>query len=418
MDTNPAITDNVITLSAEQLTELTNKAVTSATEKAQAEVVKLGADLAEKNKVEMLKNMQNINSNFLTKREPTDESTESLISKALISTFLAKDNRSSGRGVANDFRATAEKLFGNDEILMKAMNASDAAEGGILVRPELSNNVIPYLQNAETFFNDIPTYPMTSGAMTIPKELSGATVSMNGELDVAAESQIAMDDIKLNSKRIDVVFGVSNQLLRSNTNVNILSWLEKTMRRSLIPKLEQQMLTGDGTANQFLGMYNITTGKFNSGGTTPELIGVDLGKLEEWVEGGNIAPSKGTYVMSTRSKNYLKNLSNDLGIFSSYANDVREGKLNGHKLYATNTVLNTYNTDKSRVYFFDAASMVKGVARNFAFEVVPFGTYKNTAGQTVYGLQQDLTVLKLSFEMDFGMFYAKAASVLEAVAWA
>jgi len=420
--TKAAEPETMITLSESQLSEMKK----SIQDKVTAELTPVIKSQIELGYVKE-RNNDNVMPPYISSKEElqgTSDGLEKMIANSVIAAFAAKEGDREGytfKGIKGNIRETADKLFANDVMLSKAiMSTSSGADGGVLITPQTADFIIPFLHNQPSFFNDIPDYPMLGGSLTIPKELSAPLLSWNGDTEAGTVSTITYGDIKLNSKRVDIIVPVSNQLLRYTSPFRVQTEIEKAMRRAMIPGLESAILTGDGTQNHILGIYNTipAANKINSAGTTDANIIDDLGRLRELVEQYNISVDGGAYVMSSRSRNRYMRTRTDLGvpIFAGMPNT-----LDGYKVYTTNTVKNIYNGaletgTSSRIYFFDPTTMIKGVSRNMTLEVHPYGTYVDATRATISGLQRDLTIITLRFEMDFAMPYIQAAAVLEAVA--
>jgi len=424
-------------VTTDEVTKKIDEKVTAETNQIREDIVKQMSDIKvnidsmrEDIKKEFVQSKKNANpfenKSYININEVTNK--DKHLIKTLLACFDAESEKQGKSGVS--FLDTENKsifpknesinnklasAFG-EQYLEKTLQVNNAGSGGYLVTPQVASEVIPYLAAQESFYNEIPTIVMESGHLQIIKETNEPTIYIRNELQSYNDSVLNLNDININTRRVVGSITMTNQMLRYNTIANIDTWVTSKLMRPMITTLEKQFLKGNGIGANMIGMYANAT-KANSAGKTVANVFTDLGWLLESVEGANVMIDNGCFAMTSRSFNYLKHLY-DAGIKARpFADDLAQNRLEGYKAFKTNIISNTINTDKSEVYFFDAAKTIKGISKNMTVNIRPFGMFKDSAGVDQNGAILDTTTIDVSMEVDFGIFYNEAAAVLEAVAW-
>jgi len=333
--------------------------------------------------------------------------------------FDSVEKKKDVRSLASDlYKANPTDI---NERVSKALELSDFANGGALVPSQFMNEVIPYLNANSVFMGKIPQVPMGSGSMTIPKETSASTFYWGGELSTTSkDGSGTYGDIQLSAKKLDAQIVISNSLLRGATSIglDLETQIMTKLTRELAAEMEWKILEGTGSNNQPLGIYNkmASGNKFNSAGTTLANVTADLLGAVEKLEGANIMIENGQWIMSSRSKNYLLNLRNSLGV-AEFAQNLIAGSLYGYAAGYSNYISNAYSSTYSRVYLLDLAKLLLGFSKNLTMNVFPYGTYTDKSGNVQSGITKDTTTIMASVEFDLGMYYNTAAAVIEQVNW-
>lgn len=380
------------------------------------ELKKLTDEAYEKGKKEILDSQKNYGMPVSIENKK-DEGIAAV--RAIKSILLAHDRKISLQK-AGEILVNEEKTGLNDRVA-KALQLSDFTSGGALVPGEFSNEVIPYMYNNSVFLSKIPSKPMPQGSLTIPKETAGATIYWSGELSTnLVESTPQYGNIQLNSKNVAAMVVITNDEIRATNslNLNLEQQIINALTKNLAQSIELQILEGTGASNTPLGVYArmTSTQRANSTGTTLDYISTDVAAAIQRIEANNIMIENGQWVMSSRSKNALLHMRNAFGILE-WAQEVSQGKWFGMNLGYSNYISNTYSSTYSRVYLLDLAKMVLGKSKDLTFEVFPYGNYVDSTGAVQSGIQKDITVIKASMSLDFGMYMTNAAACIEQVSW-
>jgi HK97 family phage major capsid protein len=444
MDDNKVVVDtdnDVVTLSKAQLQEIIDKTTETVTKKADETIVKLGQDLQEKYNADLVKALNKTNpfaqKDYVNQFDPKFDKSD--LAKMLLATFETRSKEKGFRGIETaseremfakgdnkDLQDTFEKMFPESQNLKKELSVSIGSEGGLLVPEALAPTVLPYINEVPSFFNDIPSINMPNGGMTYIKEMSQPQVRFVGELQNKYATTMSFGDVKLNSREAYCQIVISNKLLRTNTVTNVEQFIQSAIMRKFIPELEYQMLKGSGNDNYWLGMYGIASAAGtidNSAGATIANIRKDFASGAESLESntGNIV--NGLAIMSTRSKNFLSQITNSVTETAEFRADIQAGSLFGFKLRPTNVVKNTYLNSiadtgtYSELYLVDASRLIKGITRNMSVRIVPYGTYHDESGVIQSGESKDTTTIYVQMEMDFAALYPKAVAVKEDLNW-
>jgi HK97 family phage major capsid protein len=136
-----------------------------------------------------------------------------LVTRAMLAVAGARQAMSGGRVVSPE--AYAEKVWGKDAAVTKALAAGTLADGGALIGEQMSSDFIELLRPASVFRQLNPVVaPMSEGNLTMPKLTGGAIAGYIGENQPAGKTQQTTGNVKATAKKIAALVPVSNDLIR------------------------------------------------------------------------------------------------------------------------------------------------------------------------------------------------------------
>jgi HK97 family phage major capsid protein len=187
-------------------------------------------------------------------------------------------------------------------------------------------------------------------------------------------------------------------------------------------------LAGGGTAGLWMSNANSTAavgGNFiTSNGTfTLDTAADELAGAINKLDMANVPDSRRIWFMNPRSKNYLYNVRNALGVYV-YRDEMNKGTLLGYPLKTTTQIpANLWNADGSHkdCSFVILAEMDETMlldSMQLELAVSKEGTYVGADGNTYSAFQNDQTLIRAISEHDFQLRHDAAVAVIQFVRWA
>ena len=308
---------------------------------------------------------------------------------------------------------SAKKLYPNSKALhavlgQKTLTASVPADGGFTVPIAFSPDYIKALY-ANTILEKLGVrkVPMPNGNLSIPKMTAKASAYWIGEAEKITSSQAQFGEVNLKAKKLASLTPISNDLLRYNA-VGIDGWIADDLMRNAKVELDDAFLNGTGTAHTPLGLKNVTgvqtwapsSGTALSLKTPTEM----LAKLKS----KNIPMENVKWLLNPMGEAWLEDLAFSSGPFAFPSLD--EGKLKGYEVIESATV--GYNESGSPVtadfWVGDWSQFLWGVGYDISVEMSREGTFADGNGNQISAFQNDLTLVRLITEHDFGVKHPEA----------
>ena len=309
--------------------------------------------------------------------------------------------------------ATAKKLYPNSKALhavlgQKTLTASVPADGGFTVPIAFSPDYIKALY-ANTILEKLGVrkVPMPNGNLSIPKMTAKASAYWIGEAEKITSSQAQFGEVNLKAKKLASLTPISNDLLRYNA-VGIDGWIADDLMRNAKVELDDAFLNGTGTAHTPLGLKNVpgvqtwTPASGTALGLkTPNGM---LAKLKQ----ANIPMENVKWLLNPMGEAWLEDLAFSSGPFAFPSLD--EGKLKGYEVIESATV--GYNESGSPItadfWVGDWSQFLWGVGYDISVEMSREGTFADGNGNQISAFQNDLTLVRLITEHDFGVKHPEA----------
>lgn len=208
--------------------------------------------------------------------------------------------------------------FGNwqgAEFEQKVLLATGSpSAGGYLIPPEYAEGVLEFVR-ARTVFNrlNVTRFTAQSAPFRILKQSGGATAYMIGENADITKSSPSFDQLEINPRKAAALVAISNDLIR-RADPAVEQIVRRDIGQALATLLDKQMLDGDGTGNNLLGVFNtpgVNTLSLGANGGTPSVDTLYDALYEVEKYNGQIT----AWVFHPRTKNTLRKLKNAEGTY-------------------------------------------------------------------------------------------------------
>lgn len=313
----------------------------------------------------------------------------------------------------------ARKAWGDDAVA-KALNESNAAEGGYLVPPQFSEEIIEMLRPQAVVRRMNPRImPMNSGTLDIPKLTGGAQASYVGESDNITKSQPGTGMIHMSAKKLAALVPISNDLIRDTSGR-----ADQVVREDVVSAMSARedigFIRDDGTQNKPKGMrYWAVAGNIIAANPTVNLANVttDLGKLILALRKGNARMIRPGWLLGPTAAFYLESVRDANGNFA-FKDEMAQGKLFTFPFAVSNQIPENLGAggNESEVYFVDFADAVIGENTQLIIDVSAEATYWDGT-QLVSAFSRDETVVKVIARHDFAMRHDESVAILTGVTW-
>lgn len=329
------------------------------------------------------------------------------------------------KGVQDTAVGFATKMFGADDLSVKALSAGQADAGGFLVSPEFSVEVIDLLTARSVVRGMGPTImPMDQGALSISKLTGGATAAYTGEGQNIASSQETTGMLDLVWKKLAALVPISNDLLRfSTTSPNADAVVRNDIVRAMALREDLAFIRGDGLLGTPKGLRNWALAA-NVLTVNPSVnlanITIDLSNMVNQLEQGNVGMTNPGWLMSPRTKNFLMSIRDGNGNFA-----FRE-ELLGMTLWTWPVAITTQipnnlavtGTNESEIYLADFDDVVIAESSDIIIDASPNAAYFDTpTAAVVSSFSRDETVVRAISRHDFGMRHDASVVVSSDVDW-
>jgi HK97 family phage major capsid protein len=325
-----------------------------------------------------------------------------------------------GKGDTRRAANFANREWGEDGAIMKALEASDAAGGGVLIPTQWSGEVIELLKEATIFRRMNPRIvPMPTGSMQMSKITAGATASYIGESQNLPTSEPTFGQINLTWKKLAVLIPVSNDLLRFNTE-GADAIVRDDAVGAMSTREDQAFLRDDGSQFTPKGILNwVPTAHQFDANATVNLANVtaDLAAQILLLREAHCRFLRPAWIMAPRTEFYLLSVRDANGNFA-YRDEMLRGTLWGFP-YGSTTEFPTNlgsGSDESQIMLADFADILLGESNTLEVMASDVAAYHDgSAVQAAFSLDQ--TVLRLIAHHDIGVRHEESLSVMNAVKW-
>lgn len=349
-----------------------------------------------------------------TRRGPAPEAGDGFMAVRVIRS-LASANGDTERAAR-----IATSLYGDGDPATRALAASDATAGGVLIDPEHATGVIELFRPASAVRRLNPTYaPMDSGTLSLPKLTGGASASYIGENQNALKTEQTTGLVQLVAKKLAALVPVSNDLIRRPSRS-----ADTLVRDDLVTCVAQRsdlaFIRNDGSNGTPRGLRHwAPSGNVIAANGTVNLANVtnDLSALQLALEGADVRMIRPGWMFSPRTKHYLMNVRDGNGNYAFRA-EMLGGTLNGYPFSSTSQIPNNLGggSNASEVYFADFADVVIGETESLIISVSDQAAYHD-GSNVVAAFSLDQTVIRVIAEHDLAMRHEESVAVLTGVTW-
>jgi len=355
-----------------------------------------------------------------------------------------------GGGNLRNARAESIEIYGENHPVTRALITSSGGSGGFIVPPDYMNEIIELLRPESVVRDAGPrVIPMPRGTMTLPGQASAASASYGGETKSIGSSQQTLNQIVASYKKLTALVPVSNDMMRY-ADPAVDAFVRDDLVQVIGLREDLAFILGDGTqdtprgylsfangyatsiAGGVAGNFSISANSVaGSGGNyltstamyTLATVGIELGGAVNKLDTANVKSRKRTWFMHPRSKNYLYNVQNSLGVYV-YRDEMNQGKLLGYPFRTTTQIGTNYHnadssqTDCSFVFLVEMTEDMILDSMSLELAVSREGTYVDGNGVTQSAFQNDQTLIRAIAEHDHQMRHDAAIAVIQFVRWA
>lgn len=356
-----------------------------------------------------------------------------------------------GKGGGDIYNAQryAKDLYGENHPVTKALIVSSGSAGGFIVPPDQMTEVIELLRpKAQVRAAGPRNIPMPRGTMTLPGQASAASAGYGSEVSKIASSQQALNQIVASYKKLTALVPVSNDMMRY-ADPAVDAFVRDDLIKVIALREDLAFLLGDGTSDtprgyiSFANGYAVTTtgtagiwlpnanstfavgGNFISSNASYTLAtaAAELGGLVNKLDTANVPDDKRVWFMHPRTKNYLFNVQNSLGVYV-YRDEISKGTLLGYPFRTTTQIpANIWdaaggNKDLSFIFLAEMTETLLLDSMQMELAVSREGTYTDGNGVVISAFQNDQTLIRAIEEHDFQLRHDASVAVLQGVRWA
>jgi HK97 family phage major capsid protein len=310
----------------------------------------------------------------------------------------------------------------NSEVI-KALEASTATAGGVLVQEQVSTDFIDLLTPRAVVrsFGTV-VLPMDSGGMTVPSLTAASTAYYIGENRDVTKSQQAFGMKRLTARKLAVLVPLSNDLLRRG-GPRVAQIVRNDALRSAALKEDVSFIRAPGTQYTPKGLYYQAASAnriAQTGGSSYSLDSTtaDMGGLILALEEANVAFSNPGWIFSPRTAMYLMTLRDALGQYAFRA-EMLTGKFWGWPFKKTTQIPRNLGSggNESEIYLADFDDVVIGDTMALEVAVSTEASYKDENNDLVSSFSLDQTVMRILMEHDIVLRHDESVAVLTAVQW-
>ena len=355
-------------------------------------------------------------------------------------------------------RQIAAAEYGESHPVTRALVTSTGSAGGFIVPPDYMAEIIELLRPKAVVRASGPRMvPMPRGTMRLPGQSSAATGGYGAEGSRITSSQQGLNSITATFKKLTALVPVSNDMMRY-ADPAVDAFVRDDLVKVVGLTEDKNFILGDGTqdtpkgylffandwvqagggtigvwstsANSTLAVNgsdpaNSTGGNFvtSNAAYTLATVASELGGAINRLDQANVPDAKRVWFMNPRSKNYLYNVQNSLGVYV-YRDEMNDGKLLGYPFRVTTQIGTNYwdasgtNKDLSFVFLAEMEETMILDSMQLELAVSREGSYVDASGATISAFQNDQTLIRAIAEHDFQLRHLASVAVIQAVRWA
>jgi HK97 family phage major capsid protein len=139
------------------------------------------------------------------------------------------------------------KMWLKDHGIQMAGSSDDNSKGGYLVPDVLENAMVDLKEEYGQFRQYARNWPMSSDVSLIPRRVSGFTTYFVGQNDTITASDAAMDQVRLEAKKLAAMTQFSSEL-NEDAIIAVADFYAREFAYALAVKEDQCGFLGDGTS--------------------------------------------------------------------------------------------------------------------------------------------------------------------------
>lgn len=306
------------------------------------------------------------------------------------------------------------KQWGREDIA-KDMTATEYTQGGALIPPRYSAEIIELLYNMTLMRKMGATVVPLNGSLTIPRITAGTNAQYVGENQQAVISGMQVGDIKFDEKILMALVPVSNKLIR-NAGVTVSNMVTTDIASSMAVVSDGAFIRSAGTEHSPKGLRfrAHADNVFAQTGTGITDIDADVTKAMYLVSKANIPFLRRGWLMSIRTELYLKRLRDSNGN-AVFRDEMNQGLFWGAPYLASNQIPDNLDSTKSEIYYGDFAQFIIAESPNLELAISDTASYLDASNNLHSAFGRNETVVRAISYHDFNIRHDKAVSVITGV---
>lgn len=250
-------------------------------------------------------------------------------------------------GLERECSQALEKMWGRSpegffmpyDIFRRDFNVGTTTEAGNLVATDMRGDLyVDALRNAMVLAGlGLRILPGLTSNIDLPRKASVTSVARLTEIGSASETQPLTAKVTLSPKRVGGYVEVSKQAL-IQSSMSLESMIRDDLLMSAAVELEDQILNGNGTSPNILGIRNYTTiGSTTAGANGAAPTWANFVDLESACANSNAEPDRlAGYVSNTKTRGKLKQTQMGTNLPFIWQNG--STPVNGYRFAVTNNV--------------------------------------------------------------------------------
>lgn len=168
-------------------------------------------------------------------------------------------------------------------------------EGAALIPDQVADTIIEKAQNISGVFDKVTKLKSESGNLKVARENSNTVATFLEEGESAIEQGLDLKYVKLTQKRVAAPLSLSNQLTNDSA-VDIDSYVERKLSKSIANAMDKAILTGDGV-KEFSGVVtDVDVPKIEVAAITNDsLLELALQLPQAYLQGAMFVMNKATF---------------------------------------------------------------------------------------------------------------------------
>jgi HK97 family phage major capsid protein len=312
------------------------------------------------------------------------------------------------------------------EPVIKILTAGEAVNGGVLISPEHSDELIDLLAPRTVVRRHVrDVQDLSGGSLDIPRLTADAATSWGGEIEEIRESQPTFGQLVMRPFQQKVLVPLSNTMLRRG-GARVATIVRNSTLRSMALGEDRAFISSPGSEHRPKGLKfwapdaNRLTAQAFTGTAAQRLekVTADIGNMVLTLEEQNVPMTSPVWLMAPRTRMYLMTARDGNGNLMFY-DELLRGRLWGWPVETSTHIVRNEGAgaDESAIYLFDADEFMLGQGMSLQVDMSTEGTFVDADGNVVSAFQRNLTLLRVINEVDFKPRHAEAVVTLSGVTW-
>ena len=331
-----------------------------------------------------------------------------------------------GGGDLTKAEAFANREFGKNSEITKALSASDFTAGGALLPEPVSMELIELLRPRSVVRRmDPQTFDLSDGGqLAVPRVSKDASANWISENEDIPKSEPEFGQVVLDLKKHAAMVPISNDHVRA-ARQDVLDLVRRMLLRTMGDDEDKTLLMSDGTGNEPVGLRHLAASAnvTGSAGTSADNIQQDFKDLMAALTTNNVPIENPRFIMSRRSWLSLLNLRDTTSgelVFPEVRNRAMSeaGTVYGIPVEVSNNVPDNLGTgsDESVVMLAEGSELMLGQDGRLEVETSREASY-TASGSKVSTFERDQSLVRVISRLDFKAMHEEAIAVKTGVKW-